>query len=502
MFLLFTYRILLHLKYLACPSVVFMRKIFATNLIFLLLLNVVIKPLWIFAIDRNVQIALGAQEYGFYFALFNFSLLFNFLLDLGITNFNNREISYYPHMISQQFSSIVVIKLALAIIYLLVTVGFAVALGFGSRHIALLAILTLNQVLASFLLFIRSNLNGLQLFKADSILSVMDKAMVIVLVSFLLWGNLNFRFTVEMFALTQTISYLITIAIAFWLLKGKYSIAIYRQFDRFTIAGLVKKGFPFAVLVLLMTLYSRLDTVLIERLSPDGAVSAGIYAQAFRLFDAFNMYSYLFAALMLPIFARMMSNHEDIKDIFNFSVHLLLIPVIAIAIPTMIYRYPVMTILYHEHIEISAKALVLLMGSFIFVAFAYLFGTALTAMGKIWLLCRISLVVVIFSFLSNVMLIPRFGILGAAVANLVANGLAAILQGYFFIQNQKGVIGRSSALKISLYVSLYLLVCLTVRYTIGNNLVGFLISIASSLIIIFGLRLLTIKTVYSFVKGI
>ncbi|MEW5845916.1 MAG: oligosaccharide flippase family protein [Bacteroidota bacterium] len=479
-----------------------MRKIFAANLIFLLLLNGVIKPLWIFAIDRNVQIVLGAQEYGFYFALFNFSLLFNFLLDLGITNFNNREISYHPQMVSQQFSNIVVIKLVLAIIYSVVTVGLALALGFGSRHIALLAVLTLNQFLASFLLFVRSNLNGLQLFKADSILSVMDKVFVIVLVSLLLWGNLNFRFTVEVFALTQTISYIITIVIAFWLLKGKYRVTIHPQFDRFTIADLIKKGFPFAVLVLLMTLYSRLDTVLVERLSPNGAVSAGVYAQAFRLFDAFNMYSYLFAALMLPIFARMMSNHEDIREIFNFSVHLLIIPVIAISVPTMIYNYPVMSILYHEHIDISAKALVFLMGSFIFVAFAYLFGTALTAMGKIWLLCRISLFVVIFGLLSIVILIPRFGVLGAAVANLIANALAALLQGYFFIRNQKGVIGRSSALRISLYVFMYFLLGLIFRCTVGNNLLGFLISVASSLIIIFGLRLLTFKAVYSFVKGI
>jgi len=281
-----------------------MRKLFATNLIFLLLLNVVVKPLWIFAIDRNVQIVLGAQEYGFYFALFNFSLLFNFLLDLGITNFNNREISYNPQLISQQFANVLVIKLVLALVYFMVTLGIGVSLGFGKRHIVLLAVLTLNQFLASLLLFIRSNLNGLHLFKADSVLSVMDKAIVIVLVSLLLWGNLNIQLTVEVFALSQTLAYVVAIFIAIWLLQGKYSIAIYREFDRITIVTLIKKGLPFAALVLLMTLYSRLDTVMVERLCPEGAVSAGIYAQAFRLFDAFNMYSYLFAALMLPIFSR------------------------------------------------------------------------------------------------------------------------------------------------------------------------------------------------------
>lgn len=479
-----------------------MRKLFATNLIFLLLLNVVVKPLWIFAIDRNVQIVLGAQEYGFYFALFNFSLLFNFLLDLGITNFNNREISYNPQLVSQQFTNVLVIKLVLAFVYFIVTMGIGVSLGFGKRHIVLLVVLTLNQFLASLLLFIRSNLNGLHLFKADSVLSVMDKAIVIVLVSLLLWGNLNIQLTVEAFALSQTLAYVVAIFIAIWLLQGKYSIAIYREFDRITIVALIKKGLPFAVLVLLMTLYGRLDTVMVERLCPDGAVSAGIYAQAFRLFDAFNMYSYLFAALMLPIFSRMMSHREDITELFNFSFNLILIPVVTIAVPAMIYNRPVMSILYHEHIDVSAKALVFLMGSFVSVGLSYLFGTALTAMGKIWLLCRISLGAVIISLVAMLVLIPRFGVIGAAMANLVANALASLLQAFFFIHSQRKAISKTSVLKISLYIVIYTALALMIQYFMGNSLTGFLITLASSLLVVFGLRLFTIREIVNFARGI
>jgi len=479
-----------------------MRKLFATNLIFLLLLNVVVKPLWIFAIDRNVQIALGAEEYGFYFALFNFSLLFNFLLDLGITNFNNREISYNPQLISRQFANVLVIKLVLALVYFIVTMSIGVSFGFGKRHIALLAVLTLNQFLASLLLFIRSNLNGLHLFRADSVLSVMDKAIVIVLVSLLLWGNLKIQLTVEAFAFSQTLAYVVAIFTAFWLLQGKYSIALSREFDRVTIVKLIKKGLPFAVLVLLMTLYSRLDTVMVERLCPEGAVAAGIYAQAFRLFDAFNMYSYLFAALMLPIFSRMMSNNEDVSELFSFSFNLILIPVIAIAVPSMIFNRPVMSILYHEHIDESAIAMVLLMGSFIFVALSYLFGTALTAKGKIWLLCRISLGAVIVSLVSMLILMPRFGVVGAAMANLVANAIASLLQAFFFMRTQGEVIGKTLVLKITLYIVVYTGLGLLIQYFIGNNLTGFLTTLASSLLVVYGLRLFTIRAIVTFARGI
>ena len=64
-----------------------MQNRFIKNIIFLLFLNLLVKPFWILGIDREVQNLLGDASYGTYQALFNFSYLFYILLDLGITNF-------------------------------------------------------------------------------------------------------------------------------------------------------------------------------------------------------------------------------------------------------------------------------------------------------------------------------------------------------------------------------------------------------------------------------
>ena len=70
-----------------------MQNRFIKNIIFLLFLNLLVKPFWILGIDREVQNLLGDASYGTYQALFNFSYLFYILLDLGITNFNSRAVS-------------------------------------------------------------------------------------------------------------------------------------------------------------------------------------------------------------------------------------------------------------------------------------------------------------------------------------------------------------------------------------------------------------------------
>ena len=56
-----------------------MQRKFLTNLGLLLFLNLLIKPFWIFGIDRTVQNTVGVEEYGFYFVVFNFSFLFNII---------------------------------------------------------------------------------------------------------------------------------------------------------------------------------------------------------------------------------------------------------------------------------------------------------------------------------------------------------------------------------------------------------------------------------------
>ena len=97
-----------------------MQNRFIKNIIFLLFLNLLVKPFWILGIDREVQNLLGDATYGTYQALFNFSYLFYILLDLGITNFNSRNIAQDPKNLSKHFGGLTEIKLLLGLLYAVV----------------------------------------------------------------------------------------------------------------------------------------------------------------------------------------------------------------------------------------------------------------------------------------------------------------------------------------------------------------------------------------------
>jgi len=94
-----------------------LKRKFITNLVLIILLNLLIKPLWIFGIDRNVQNLVGPAEFGLYGALLNLSFILNILLDFGITNYNNRNISQNHQLLRKYFSNIVVLRFLLAVVY-------------------------------------------------------------------------------------------------------------------------------------------------------------------------------------------------------------------------------------------------------------------------------------------------------------------------------------------------------------------------------------------------
>ena len=244
-----------------------MQRKFITNLFFLLLANVIVKPFWIFGIDRVFQNKIGAEEYGFYYALFSFSILLNIFLDFGITNYNNRNIAQHGHMLQRYFSSIIVLKFLLGIVYFSIVLIAIFLLEYDERYIQLLLILCFNQFLLSFLLYLRSNISGLQYFKTDSFLSVLDRVTVIIICGYFLWIATGVVFTVELFALAQTAAYFFSCIVALVILKGRVGRLKFRL-NLPLLRIILKQSLPFALLVLLMSFYYRVDSVMIERMLP------------------------------------------------------------------------------------------------------------------------------------------------------------------------------------------------------------------------------------------
>lgn len=406
-----------------------LKKQFIFNILLLLFLNALIKPFWVFGIDRTVQNLTGSGMYGFYFALFNFSVLFNTFLDFGISNFNNRSIARNPELIGDYFPRLVFSKLMLGVVYLILCLGISVFLGYSGEAVKLIAILALNQFLASMLFFLRSNISGLQMFITDSLLSVLDRFLMILFCGILLWTHLfRIQMNIQVFALIQTLVYLICCIVALEVVVMKGRPLIFKTVPLFS-PELFRKSLPFAVLSLLMVLYFRMDAVLLERLVHTRA--AGVYAQSFRIFDALCMVPVLFASLLLPMFSRLLAEKKNVLSLLNMAFSLLFPGMVILVINLAVFARPLLDAMYTERFPESAMVFTFLMLAVVPVSLSYIFGTLLTADGKLFFLNLVSAMTLIVNVSLNLILIPRFGATGAAFTALVSQTIAGTAQVVF-----------------------------------------------------------------------
>ncbi|MBP6575158.1 MAG: hypothetical protein KA230_11965, partial [Flavobacteriales bacterium] len=176
-----------------------MRRTFLANLALVLVLNLLVKPFYILGIDAEVQERVGVEVYGGYAALLSLSFLLNILLDLGITNYNTRHIAQNEEALQQRLGGVLGIRLLLVLLYAIVTLVAGLVLGYGAAQLAMLGVLVFNQALAATILYLRSNLAGAQRYAQDSLLSVLDRILLVAMCSWLLWsGNIScYAFRIE-----------------------------------------------------------------------------------------------------------------------------------------------------------------------------------------------------------------------------------------------------------------------------------------------------------------
>jgi len=476
-----------------------LKKHFITNLALLIFLNLLIKPIWFFGIEVGVQNRVGEEIYGFYFSLFNFAFILNMLLDVGINNYNNRALARDHGVLRGHLASIIPLKLFLSLIYAGVVLVSGKILGYSHEQFQMLWILVLNQFLASFILYFRTNISGLQFYRTDSLLSVMDRSLMILFTGLLLWGNITSKpFQIEWFVYAQTTSYALTLMTSAAIVRFR-SGSFFRLFSLSGSLKILRVSYPFALLILLMALFNRVDSVMLERLLENGREQAGIYAQSFRIFEAATQFSLLFAMLLLPMFSRMIQLKQDVNELIRTALPLLMMTGISVAIASNFYKFEIIDLLYQAHTPYSSTIFGILMIGFLFVSISYLYGTLLTANHNLRHLNIVATITVIINIGLNLVLIPRHMALGAAISSLISQGFYAIAQVILTIRLLKISANRDILIRLAGFLAINLITGY-LSLLIPGWIPGFLMLLASCIVSAFLLGLIRLTEIMSILK--
>jgi O-antigen/teichoic acid export membrane protein len=392
---------------------------FFKGLSFLLVLNVLVKPAWIFLIDRQIQNQVGNETYGKYFAVLNLSYILFFITDAGLSGMMNQRIANYGATSVKLYLKI---KILFSAVYILAccSIAWVTKLDQWQMLFYIIGI----QLLTSMLIFLRSIITAHQHFTTDAWFSIIDKALMILFCAgFIYYPLFSDTITVQLFLRIQLFcTALATILAMIFVIKQKWISTGSEE----NLSSVIKTILPFAAIILLMSMHYRMDGFLLERIHPNGAYEAGIYASGYRLLDAGNMVGYLVAAFLVPFIARNQFKKDLIEEALLNIRHVLLFFGIGAACFSLLFSAWIQQLLYYTNNPYTSRVIQLCVTVLPAYLLMHIYGSVLTALMKFREIILILIASVLINLLLNLFLIPFYGAIGSCTAALTSQYFCAL----------------------------------------------------------------------------
>ncbi|WP_188981000.1 flippase [Halocalculus aciditolerans] len=190
---------------------------------------------------------------------------------------------------------------------------------------------------------------------------------------------------------------------------------------------LVSFSAPLMITVTITAILSNIDTLLLGYFSSTGAV--GIYNVVFPLTVGITVFLVSFRFISMPQISELHAEgrDEDIRRVYELTnkwVMALSAPVLFVF---LFYPAQVIGLTFGAEYTEGAAALSILSLGFFTHAIAGLNGATLTSIGKTRTIMRINILVGICNVILNVLFIPRYSFVGAAIATAGSYALMNVL---------------------------------------------------------------------------
>ena len=240
---------------------------------------------------------------------------------------------------------------------------------------------------------------------------------LIFLITLLGWGgpiNLMWVFCVYL------IARILSLSIGWKLLKKVLGSFKFQFLNKKFVWKFLKESWPMGIYMLVFTGYDRaIDSLMIDKFI--GIKEVAFYGLAYKIYANMVQPAYFFVNSIFPILS---GKSENKKSLFKWSV-LIVLGTLIILIPLAYLLAPMaINILAGSGFELSIKVLRILLVALVFSYISHLVGFTLIAKGGQKQILILGLITLVFNFIGNLLMIPRFGIIGAAWVTGFSEALA------------------------------------------------------------------------------
>jgi O-antigen/teichoic acid export membrane protein len=366
--------------------------------------------------------ALGPEGFGEYTTALAFFALFMALADLGLNAVGAREISRKGADASVIMGNVFGIRLVISgCITLLAPLGFlflpyspelklAIALALSAFFFSS-SYTVLNGVFQKHLAMDRVALTELvgKVFQTGIIVAaaMLDWGLLAIMGAFVFF--MLFNFIVLFFWSQKFIPFSIHFDIAFW-------------------KTFLRQSLPLGGAVIITFLYFKFNPILLSLFQ--GSEAVGIFGAAFKVIENITFFPAMIVGLALPLLsARIYTDDEGFRKIADSTLRVFFLLTVPLVIGGVLLAKDIILLIGGEEFLESVLVLQILLFALAGMFFGHFFNTLLIVANKQKLLLYLLAACAVVNIALNILLIPTYSYVGAAIASTVTETLIVILTG-------------------------------------------------------------------------
>ncbi|MDP3829896.1 MAG: flippase [Ignavibacteriaceae bacterium] len=398
----------------------------------------VIRILFGFTVNILLVRYLGAEEFGVFSYALSFVGIFAALATLGLDSIITREIVNHPEDKQKILGSVFLLRLSGAVIaFILICITLFIT-GETSLNAFFILVLSAGMFFQSFYViefFFHAQVKGKLVAIVQSI-SLITASLLKILFIYLQAPLIYF----VIFQIVEILLIAIGLVIVFQ--KSDENIFVWK-FNKSIAKRLLIDAWPLTIAGVVIGIYMKIDQIMIEKML--NSKELGYYASAVRLCEVWYFIPMVISTSLFPAIlnAKKIDNNlynsrlQKLYDLMAFIS-------IAIAVPVTFLSPWIMTTLYGEEFLLGATVLTI----YIWAGVPTFLGVASSQFLISENLTKISFYRTLAGMIANValnfLLIPKYGINGAASATLVSYSIATFSIGMTKqTYNQLGMMLRS-----------------------------------------------------------
>jgi len=362
----------------------------------------------------------GPDVNGQFLWILNLAVVFETLTDFGLREVSTRAIARARQVAPHYFSHVIGLKLAISVAVL----GLLVAIVSGLRpepDVRLAAVLVgAGSLLRSYMTTSRGVFYGLERFDLETAVLVVDRVLLLTIGSAALAAGVGLvGFGLAFFAaraVATVMSFILTRRVL-----GTVAIGV----DLRVWKELQSAAIPFGVFGVVLQLYNYVDGIMLGIMRTDA--ETGYYGNAYRFYEGFSHIPSIIAVVLIPRLSReFVVNRAKYLRLARAGVSLAL--VLALPCSAVAWWIGPAAVSWLFAGSLPAGPVIQTLGlGFVVVFPLAVLGAVATAADAERLLVRTATVGCLVNIALNLWLIPRHGIIGAALATVIGEMISLVM---------------------------------------------------------------------------